>query len=66
MIPSHEKICPHCQSSAMHSWHDLDDEEKMLVEKLPLSAEYTLSERKKHRFCTRCWFEDADRGPTHA
>lgn len=66
MIPSAEKICPRCQSPAMRSWHDLDDEQKMLAEKLPLSARYASSDRKKHRFCTRCWFEDADRGSSNA
>jgi len=41
----------------MKNWDDLDRDERMLAERLPLSAEYTRKERKKHRFCTRCWFE---------
>jgi len=44
----------------MKAWAELSDEQKMLVERLPLSAEFTLSQRKKHRFCTRCWFEESD------
>ena len=42
----------------MKNWDELDDEQKMLVSRLPLSAEYPLTTRKKHRFCTQCWFED--------
>ena len=37
---------------------ELDEEQIFLVQRLPASAEYTTEERKKHRFCTRCWFED--------
>jgi hypothetical protein len=55
---STDAICPRCLSPGMRSWDGLTDEQKMLAERLPLSAEYTPEERKKHRFCTRCWFED--------
>ena len=41
----------------MKTWAELTDDEKLLVKSLPMSAEFTLAERKKHRFCTRCWFE---------
>ena len=51
-------ICPKCQVPKMKNWEELTDEQKMLVERLPLSADYRLAARKKHRFCTRCWFED--------
>ncbi len=47
----------------MKSWPELTDDEKLLVKSLPPSAEFTLQERKKHRFCTRCWFEEADTRP---
>lgn len=43
----------------MKSWDQLMDEEVMLAERLPMSSEYTLRERKKHRFCTKCWHEEA-------
>jgi len=56
-IPN-ERICPRCYSHAMKRWDELSDEECMLAERLPLSAEYKMQERKKHRFCTRCWFEE--------
>jgi len=39
-------------------WEELSDEERLLAEKLPMSADYPLRNRKKHRFCTACWFED--------
>lgn len=45
----------------MKGWADLTEEQQMLARKLPLSAEYPLTARKQHRFCTRCWFEDAKR-----
>jgi ribosomal protein S27AE len=53
-----EHICPNCGSAKMKNWRDLSDEQKFLVERLPLSAEYTAEERKKHRFCERCFYED--------
>ena len=44
----------------MKSWDELTGDERLLAERLPLSAEFTLGERKKHRFCTRCWFENKE------
>jgi len=44
----------------MKTWGELTDEEKRLAERLPMSAEYTIEERIKHRFCTRCWFEETE------
>ncbi len=49
--------CLNCDGMRVKAWNDLSEEEKMLVERLPGSAEFTPAERKKHRFCTRCWFE---------
>lgn len=54
-------ICPRCDSPDLKYWEDLSDEEQYLVERLPFFAEAPLSERKKHRFCTRCWYEETDR-----
>ncbi len=53
-----EKICPRCGSSKMKNWKDLTDEQKFLVERLPLNTDFTHEERKKHRFCERCFFEE--------
>jgi hypothetical protein len=44
----------------MKAWSDLTGEERLLAERLPMSAEYTIKERRKHRFCTRCWFEQEE------
>jgi hypothetical protein len=58
MIDFREKICPKCHSPSMKNWKDLDPEQKMLAERLPASADYPKMQRKRHRFCTRCWFEE--------
>jgi hypothetical protein len=50
----------------MKAWTELTGEQKFLVERLPGSADFTEGERKKHRFCTRCWFEDAAVYPANA
>jgi hypothetical protein len=42
----------------MKTWEELSGEQKFLVERLPMSAEFPTEQRKKHRFCERCWFED--------
>ncbi len=59
MIHDTEKTCPRCGSLKMKNWSELTDEEKFLAERLSLSAEYPPEERKQHRFCTNCWFEEA-------
>lgn len=56
-----ENICPRCGSSKMKSWSELSDEQKFLVERLPKNVEYSSETRKKHRFCTQCWFEESER-----
>lgn len=63
MIHDSEKICPRCGAAKMREWAELSDDEKLLIERLPDSAEYSPKQRKKHRFCTRCWFEDQNIGP---
>ena len=57
MIQTSEKSCPRCGSLKLKSWTELEDEEKMLATRLPASAEFPPNVRKKHRFCTRCWYE---------
>jgi len=42
----------------MKVWHDLSDEEKYIVDRLPFFADVPREQRKKHRFCTRCWYEE--------
>lgn len=56
----HEKICPKCDSPNMKTWDELDFEQKFLIERLPASADFTRRERKKHRFCVRCFYEEIE------
>jgi hypothetical protein len=54
--------CPHCGAGQLHSWSQLNDEEREVVKRLPASADYSIEERAaRHRWCTRCWYEDAGR-----
>ena len=66
MIQSSEHICPRCGAAKMKDWAALDDDQKFTVERLEMSARYTLNDRKKHRFCTRCWFEAPAKEPRQA
>ena len=52
-----EKMCPQCQYPAMKRWEELNEEQKMLAERLPASASLSIEQRKKNLFCPRCWFE---------
>ncbi|MFN2391570.1 MAG: hypothetical protein ABR566_06330 [Pyrinomonadaceae bacterium] len=52
------KMCPKCHFPKMKNWEALTDEQKFLVERLPLNTDFTLEQRKKHRFCEQCWFEE--------
>ncbi len=56
-----EKACPQCGSPKIKEWKDLNGEQKFLVERLPLSAEFSLEERKQNRWCVKCWYEFVDR-----
>lgn len=53
-----ERMCPKCHHRKMKTWEELSGEQKFLAERLPSSAEFSVEQRKKHRFCERCWFED--------
>jgi len=50
----------------MKSWAELTADEQFLAERLPAWAEFSKEEREKHRFCTRCWFEQVDRKINYA
>lgn len=52
------KICPQCGAVKMSLWNELSDDQKFLVERLPLSSEFPAEQRKRHRFCERCFFEE--------
>ena len=55
-----DKTCPKCGSGILKNWRELSVEEKLLAERLPLSAEFSRIERKRHLFCPKCWFENTD------
>lgn len=50
------KTCPNCGSTKFKTWNDLTDDEKFLVEKLSDKSEQNDEQRKKQRFCSRCFF----------
>ncbi len=52
-----DKTCPKCGFQGLKGWHDLDEEEKMVVERLPLNSEFTKQQRKNHSFCLKCGVE---------
>jgi len=49
--------CPRCGNQKLKSWNELTDDEKILVEKLPLSADYKIEERRRNLWCARCRHE---------
>ena len=51
--------CPRC-GHRLKTWSELSEDERMLAERLSASAEFPIETRKKHRFCTRCWYEAED------
>jgi len=56
--------CPRCEGR-LKSWNELNDEDREMVKRLP--SGYTLAERQaRHRWCTRCWYEDSGGSPTLA
>ena len=56
-----EKFCPQCGLPKLKTWEELSGEQKFLVERLPLSAEFSHEERKRHIFCVNCWNEIYDK-----
>lgn len=55
-----QKNCPQCGAPVLKSWDELSDEQKFLVERSAPSGDFTPAERKRHRFCARCFFEKAE------
>ena len=47
----------------MHSWQELNEDEREVVKRLPRAVDYAVAERQRmHRWCTRCWHEETSRG----
>jgi Zn-finger nucleic acid-binding protein len=51
--------CPKCHKKYLKDWKDLTSDEKFVVERLPMSAEFSKKERQHHLFCTNCWYESS-------
>lgn len=60
------EVCPRCGNQKLKSWTELTDDEKILVEKLPLSADFTKEERRRNRWCARCRHEFDSGGEVRA
>jgi len=57
--------CPRCQVGELCGWDVLNEEQREVLKRLPASADYSLEERKlRHRWCTRCWYEETSDSPT--
>jgi ribosomal protein S27AE len=54
-----EGRCPRCGDGTLKAWYELSEEEREVARRLPASADFPLDERAaRHRFCTRCWYEE--------
>lgn len=49
------QTCKNCGSVKFKKWEDLNDDEKFLVERLPNDTKISNDQRKKQRFCSRCF-----------
>lgn len=59
--------CPRCGTGRLRRFGELSDEEREVVKRLPGSADYSLAERQaRHRWCTKCWYEETSTSPTLA
>jgi hypothetical protein len=50
--------CPKCDFKKLKTWDELTTDEKMAIKVQP--SEFPLEQRKRHRFCVRCLFEETD------
>ena len=50
--------CPKCDYKKLKNWDELSEEEKMVVK--VKHSDFPIEQRKKHRFCVRCWFEEIE------
>jgi hypothetical protein len=55
-----ENPCPNCGERRLKRFEELNDEERMIVARLPASAGAALEERaQNHTWCTLCWYESS-------
>ncbi|HKS28972.1 MAG TPA: hypothetical protein VJS44_14190 [Pyrinomonadaceae bacterium] len=61
-MESSAERCKRCGEGRMRSWDELNEEEREVVRRLPMSAGYSQEERRaRNRWCTLCWHEAAAR-----
>lgn len=48
--------CPKCDYKKLKTWDELSEDEKIIIK--VKHSNYPLEQRKKHRFCVRCGFEE--------
>ena len=59
-----ERQCRRCETGRLRGWSEINDEEQEVAKRLPASKDYSIEERAaRHRWCTRCWYEDSGREP---
>ncbi len=59
-----ENQCRRCETGRLRGWAELNDEEREVALRLPAWKDYSIEERSaRHRWCTRCWYEDIGREP---
>jgi hypothetical protein len=51
--------CPRCDGGPLKAWYELSEEEREVALRMNEPAGFTPAERAaRHRFCTRCWYEE--------
>jgi hypothetical protein len=62
-----EGLCPRCGEGSLRAWYELSEEEREAARRLPASADFPPDERMaRHRWCTRCWYEEVNGEPRSA
>jgi len=54
--------CPACGAARLRAWGELSEEEREVVRRISTPAE----RETRHRWCVRCWHEEADDSPRSA
>lgn len=55
-----KEMCPRCGANRLRKWSELTIEEREAARRLSVSAN-EVERRQRARWCTQCWYEDADR-----
>jgi hypothetical protein len=53
---AHESLCPRCNAMKVRPWIDLTDDQQYLISALPDFEDMSMSELRRSRFCTKCWY----------